>query len=192
MRGLGARGRRGVCDAWRNFSGRLPVASGVGTISTQTLVSTLVVAFVIFRFAMRELRERTVKASSLWLRPGLMGVLTLGFVAATVSQYPAGDLEMIGAVAGGGVLGVLTGMLVVANTRFAPAAIANAVRARGNRYTLLIWIVAFALRFAAHYVLPHATGELAQLPLNCGTFAMTAFAFGTIALAFRREIDRVR
>jgi hypothetical protein len=149
-----------------------------------------VVAFVIFRFAMRELRERTVKGSSLWVRPGLMGLLTVGFIAATISVYPAGDLEMIGALVGGAVLGTVTGLLIVANTRFAPAEIAGAIRAQGNHLTLIIWIVAFALRFASHYILPHGSGELAQFPLNCGTFAMATFAFGTIALAFRREISR--
>ena len=39
-------------------------------IVTQSLISLLIVALVVFRFAQRELKERVVKAGTLWIRSG--------------------------------------------------------------------------------------------------------------------------
>jgi hypothetical protein len=97
---------------------------------------------------------------------------------------------MLAVLIGGAVLGVVTGLAIVRNTHFAPAAVPNAVLVRGNRITFAIWIAAFALRLLARYVLPHGADPRAQLPLNCGTIVMTAVAFVVIALAFAAAIRR--
>jgi hypothetical protein len=103
---------------------------------------------------------------------------------------PLGDGEMLAVLVAGVVLGLIVGLAIVRNTRFAPAAIPHAVLVRGSRVTFGIWIAALAVRVLARYVLPHGADPRAQLPLNCGTVVMTAVAFCVIALAFAREIRR--
>ncbi len=159
---------------------------------TQSLLSVLVVAFVVFRFAQRELKERVVKASTLWIWPVLLLAITVWLIVLSVSLDPSGTTEMIVALIAGVVLGAVTGLLIVANTSFRAAAIPNAVRVQGSRITFAIWIGAFAIRFLARYLVPHGTDPRTQLPLNAGTVALVATAFVVIAVAFYRAIGRYR
>jgi hypothetical protein len=159
-------------------------------VVTQSLFSLLVVALVVFRFAQRELKERVIKAATLWIRPVMLLAITVYLIVLSVSLDPSGTTEMVIALVAGIVLGVITGALIVANTRFAPAGIPNAVRARGSQITFAIWIGAFVIRFAARYVVPHGADPRTQLPLNCGTVALVATAFIVIAVAFYRAIGR--
>jgi hypothetical protein len=162
----------------------------VNSLATQSLFSLAIAAFIVFRFAQRELRERTVRARTLWLRPAVLIALTgyLAWLSSTLD--PIGDGEMIAVLIGGVILGIVTGAAIVRFTSFAPAAVPNAVLVRGSRVTFAIWVVAFALRLVARYALPHGTDPRAQLPLNCGTLVMTATAFVVIALAFAAAIRR--
>ncbi len=159
---------------------------------TQSLVSLLVVAFVVFRFAQRELKERVVKASTLWIRPVLLLAIMAWLIGLTVTLDPSGTTEMALALVVGIALGVITGGLIVANTRFRPAEIPNSVRAQGSRLTFGIWIGAFVIRFLARYVVPHGADPRTQLPLNCGTVALVTAAFVVISIAFYRAIARYR
>lgn len=95
---------------------------------------------------------------------------------------------MLATLAGGIVLGCITGVAVVRNSVFSPADRAAAVSVRGNRVTVAIWIGALAVRFAARFILPHGADPRAQLPLNCGTVAMAATAFVVFAVACYRAI----
>lgn len=158
--------------------------------TTQSLFGLAIAVLVVLRFARRELRERTIKLATLWIRPAILIVLTLYIVAVSLEVDPAGDGEMTAALIGGAILGAITGIAIVANTRFAPAATANAVLVRGSRATFGIWIGALAVRLIARYVLPHGADPRSQLPLNCGLIALTAVAFVVIAVAFAREIRR--
>lgn len=157
---------------------------------TQSLIALAVTVFVVLRFARRELRERVVAMKTLWIRPVLLAVVVVYLVTVTAKIDPAGIDEMMLALAIGATLGVVTGVLIVRNTRFAPAGRAGAVRVRGNRTTFAIWIGALVVRLIARYALPHGADPRAQLPLNCGTVALVAAAFIVIAGAFAREIAR--
>ncbi|HEY6237229.1 MAG TPA: hypothetical protein VIW69_19150 [Candidatus Elarobacter sp.] len=159
---------------------------------TQSLISLLVVAFVVFRFAQRELKPRVVKAATLWIRPVVLIAIAGWLIALTLMLDPSGTTEMIVALGVGIVLGIVTGALIVANTAFSPADISNAVRAQGSRFTFAIWIGAFAIRFAARYIVPHGTDPRTQLPLNAGTVALVAAAFVVIAVGFYRAMGVVR
>ena len=152
--------------------------------ATQSLLALAVAVIVVLRFARRELRERIVSANTLWVRPTLLVAVTVYLVWATATIDPGGLAEMGIALGAGIVLGVVTGMLIVRNTRFAPADRPHAVRVRGNRTTFAIWIGALVVRLIARYALPHGADPRAQLPLNCGTVALVASAFIVIALAF--------
>jgi hypothetical protein len=158
--------------------------------STQSLFALGVTVLVVFRFAMRELRERTVSLRTLWIRPAILIALAGYLVTLSVQLDPSGDGEMAAVLIGGAVLGAVAGWGIVRNTRFAAAAVPHAVRVRGNRITFVIWIAALATRLLARYVLPYGAAPRAQLPLDCGTVAMTAVAFVVIAVAFARGIAR--
>ena len=157
---------------------------------TQSLIALLVAAFVVFRFATRELKPRVVKAPALWLRPGLLIVLTAWLVWTTFAVDPAGTTELAIALVVGAIAGLVTGVLIVRYTAFSPAGVPNAVVASGSKITFAIWIAAFVLRFAARYLVPHGADPLTQLPMNSGTLALVAVAFVVIAIAFQREIGR--
>jgi hypothetical protein len=161
-------------------------------VVTQSLISVLVAAFVVFRFAQRELKERVVKASTLWIRPVVLLAITIWLIVLTASVDPSGITQMIVALIAGVALGAITGLLVVANTTFRPAGVRNAVRVQGSRITFAIWIGAFAIRFLARFLVPHGADPRTQLPLNAGTVALVATAFVVIALAFYRAIGRYR
>jgi hypothetical protein len=162
----------------------------VNSLTTQSLFGLAIAAFIVFRVARRELRDRTVRARSLWIRPAIMVALSVYIVSLSMRLDPDGNGEMIAILIGGAVLGIVTGLAIVRNTRFAAAGVPNAVLVSGSPVTMGIWIAAFAVRLLARYVLPHGADPRAQLPLNCGTIVMTAVAFVVIALAFTAEIRR--
>ena len=160
------------------------------SLVTQSLIALVVAAIVVFRFAARELKPRVIKASTLWLRPGLVVVLTAWLIWTTLTVDPAGSGQLAIAVAAGAVAGVVTGVLIVRYTSFSPAGIPNAVMARGSKVTFGIWLAAFVLRFLARYLVPHGADARTQLPMNSGTVTLVAVAFLVIAIAFQREIAR--
>jgi hypothetical protein len=164
----------------------------VNPMLTQSLFTVVILAFVVFRFAQRELKERVVKAGTLWIRPVILLAVTVWLVVLSISLDPAGTTELIVALVAGVVLGAVTGLSIVANTTFRAADIPNAVRAQGSRITFAIWIGAFAIRFIARFVVPHGADPRTQLPLNAGTVALVATAFMVIAVAFYRAIGRYR
>ena len=157
----------------------------------QSLVAIAVTLLVVLRFARRELYERSVSARSLWIRPALLSLITVYLVSLSLRIDPAGDAEMWLALAGGAILGVIVGVLILANSRFRAADTPSAVRVQGNRITFGIWIAAILVRLAARYLLPHGADPRSQLPLNCGTVALVAVAFVVIAAGFYREIARL-
>jgi hypothetical protein len=161
-----------------------------GTIAT--VLPLLLVALVVVRFAFRELRERTVRMPSIWIRPALMVALTGYLVVLALSIDGREDTITAASLVIGVVLGAITGLAIVRNTTFAPAGVVNAVKVRGNRATLAIWVGALAVRVLARYLYPGAGNPRAQLPLNCGTVALVAVAFVVIAAVFQREIGRLR
>jgi peptidoglycan/LPS O-acetylase OafA/YrhL len=162
----------------------------VNALAAQSLFALGITVLIVFRFARRELRERIVRARTLWIRPAIMIALTLYLVYLSAAVDPLENAEMMAVLIGGAVLGLLVGFAIVGNTQFAPAGTPNAVLVRGNRVTFAIWIAALAVRLAARYLLPHGADPRAQLPLNCGTIIMTTVAFVVIALAFGQAIRR--
>jgi hypothetical protein len=162
----------------------------MNAVEIQSLVGLGITVLIVYRFARRELKERTVHLRSLWIRPVLLIALTAYLIALSVRLDPLGNGEMLASLVVGAALGIAVGVAVVRNTNFAPAGVANAVHVRGNRITFGIWIGALALRFVVRYTVPHGTDPRTQLPLNCGMVLMAAVAFVVIAIAFAVEIRR--
>ena len=157
---------------------------------TQSLITVVVVGLVVFRFAVRELKPRVVKSGVLWLRPIILAVLTVWLIWTTLAVDPAGTNQLILALLSGGVLGAITGILIVRFTTFSPAPVPNAVTASGSQITFGIWVVAFVLRLAARFVVPHGADPRTQLPMNTGTVTLVTVAFVIIAIAFQNAITR--
>jgi len=152
------------------------------------LLPLALAVFVVFRFAVRELRERVVKSPGIWIRPAIMAVLLAFLIVMTFSTDGRDDAVTFVSLATGAVLGAIVGFAILRNTTFAPADQPRAVRAQGSRVTLAIWIAALAVRLLARYLAPGGADPRAQLPLNCGTVALVAVAFVVIAVGFQREI----
>ena len=160
-------------------------------VAVQSLFLLLLTAFVVFRFAVRELRPRVIRSGiALWLRPVILVALTayISWIAVTID--PSGINELFIALVVGAVAGAITGVLIVRYTTFAPAGIPNAVMASGSRITFGIWVAVFALRLLARFVVPHGADVRTQLPMNGGTVIVVAIAFLVIAVAFQRAIGR--
>jgi hypothetical protein len=157
---------------------------------TQSLFVLLIAAFVVFRFAARELKPRVVKSSTVWIRPAILVALTAWLIWMTLAVDPAGSGQLLIAVVVGALVGVVTGGLIVRYTTFSPAGIPNAVTASGSKITFGIWLAAFVLRFLARYLVPHGADPRTQLPMNSGTVTLVAVAFVVIAVAFQRQISR--
>ena len=154
------------------------------------LLPLALAVLVVIRFAVRELRERVVKSPAIWIRPAILVALSAYLIAVTLSVDSHDDAVTFGALAVGVLLGAIVGIAILKNTAFVPAGKPNAVRARGSRVTLAIWIGALAMRLLARYLAPGGADLSAQLPLNCGTVALVAAAFLVIAAGFQREIRR--
>ena len=165
--------------------------NGAGGMNSN-LITLAFALVVIVRFLFRELRERKIRVRSLWIRPGILGVLMVlllagGFAIPHVSK----PLMLLSALIGA-VVGVVTGALVVRSTTFAPAGERGAVLAKGSIVTVIIWVAAIVLRLAARYAFAGAGADAAtQYELNAGLVALITAAFVVVAMQFHRAIDRL-
>src|ERR1700692_2627239 len=68
-----------------------------------TLLPLAVTVLVVFRFAFRELRERTVTSPGVWIRPAIIGVLTVYLVVLTAGIDGRDDgIMLVGLAVGAG------------------------------------------------------------------------------------------
>lgn len=156
-----------------------------------TLISLAVALLVVVRFLYRELRERTVRLRSLWVRPGILAALTL-FIIAGSFIIPGLNLPLVFMSVTAGIgFGVATGALVLDSTSFAPSGRPGEVRVKGSLATVLVWLGALALRLLARFVFAGVSaGPAAQFELNIGLISLIATAFVVVAIGFHRAIDR--
>jgi hypothetical protein len=155
-----------------------------------TALPLLLTAFVVVRFALRELRLRTVKSPGIWIRPGILVLLSAYLLVLTFGLDGRDDAVTVASSLIGALLGVATAVGVLRNTTFAPAPEPRAVRVQGSRATVAFWIGALAVRLLARYLYPGGADPRAQLPLNCGTVILVTVAFAVIATSFQHEITK--
>jgi len=159
-----------------------------GSMNT-TLITFIVVVFVVVRFLYRELRARVVQGRTLWVRPAFL-VVVVALLTATALTIPgAQPVEVVIGLVAGTVLGIVTGTLALRYTTFETAGVPNAVRALGSSKSVIVWVVALALRFAFRLFFAH-DGAQVQFTLNVFTTALIAVAFIVVALGFHRAIAR--
>ncbi len=154
-----------------------------------TLITFVVVVFVIVRFLYMELKARIVNKKTIWVRPAFLVVVSalLIVLSLNVSGVPP---AMIGLMAvAGAVVGWMTGALVLRFTTFTPVGQPGAVRVLGSKESVIVWVVALALRFAVRYLFANG-GDAVQFALNAFTIVLVTVAFIVVALGFHRAIDR--
>lgn len=159
-----------------------------GSMNT-TLITFIVVVFVVVRFLYRELRSRIVQSRTLWVRPAFLVVVVALLTTAALGVRDAQPVEVVIGLIAGAALGAVTGSFVLRYTTFAPAGVPGAVRVLGSIQSVVVWVVALALRFAFRLFFAHG-GDQVQFTLNVFTTALIAVAFIVVALGFHRAIPR--
>ncbi|GAC1571872.1 MAG: hypothetical protein NVS3B7_02270 [Candidatus Elarobacter sp.] len=154
-----------------------------------TLITFAVVVFVVVRFLYQELKARVVQKRTLWIRPAFLVVVSALLVALAfgIPGVQPGLLAL--ALVLGAVAGTVTGTLVVRFTTFERAEMPDAVRALGSTKTVVVWIVALALRFAFRLLFSNGSTSV-QFTLNVFTIVLVAAAFVVVALGSQRAIAR--
>ncbi|MEA2690387.1 MAG: hypothetical protein QOD51_2994 [Candidatus Eremiobacteraeota bacterium] len=166
--------------------------SGGGGAPNTTWITLAIVLLVVVRFLFRELRQRKIRVRTLWIRPGILGAVTLLLIGLAFTIPGVNLAALAVAVVIGIALGIVTGTLVVRSTTFAPADERGTVLATGSIVTVIVWVVAIALRLVARFAFAGTgAGAAEQFELNAGLVALVTAAFVVVALAFHRAIDRL-
>ncbi len=142
-------------------------------------ISLLLVALIVVRFLMRELRVRRMALSRIWYAPAFVGAVAVWLAYLTWSQAPylAGTLAI--AVVAAVPVGAALGWLVARFTTVQGGADGVAI-VRGSWTTVVIWLAAFALRYMGRIAVGSAgLGE--QFMLNTALVVLVG-----VALAFVR------
>ncbi len=157
-----------------------------------TVITYAIVLLVVVRFLFRELRRRKVRVRTVWVRPAILAVL-LALLLWPALTLPGANRPFVAiALVAGALAGVVTGALVARSTTFTAAGERGAVFAQGNLVTVVIWLVALALRLLVRFAVAGAGATPAeQLALNVGLVALVTAAFAVVALEFHRAIDRL-
>jgi hypothetical protein len=158
-------------------------------LSSSTTVTFLIVAIVVVRFALRELKPRVVKVRYLWIRPGFLIVMTLLLLALAVVAPGMSITALAGSLLVGGALGAFTGLAVVRLSQFATTGRRGQVLVSGSWKTAAVWIVAVLFRLVAHVAIPTSTKAM-SLTLNVGLLLLVTVAFIVVATGFHRAVDR--
>jgi len=167
------------------------MTNGTPGMST-TWITLALVAVVVVRFLFRELRARTIRVRTLWIRPGILGVFTLVLIGAGFA-IPHVGMGVVGlSVLVGAAIGIGVGFLVARMTSFAPTGERGAVIAQGSIKTVIVWVAAIVLRLLARFAFAGAGATSAeQYELNAGLLALVTAAFVVVAIEFHRAIDRL-
>jgi hypothetical protein len=162
--------------------------TGTGNSS---LITLAIVAFVVVRFALRELKPRIVRVKYLWIRPALMAIMTLLILAVCVIAPHLSYVVLATALVLGIAIGAAVGVSVVRLSRFEATGNGGEVRVVGSWKTAAVWIIAVLFRLGARFAIP-ANDQSSQLALNAGLIMLVFVAFAIVAAGFHREVDRVR
>ncbi|HTW82930.1 MAG TPA: hypothetical protein VMD91_02540 [Candidatus Sulfotelmatobacter sp.] len=156
-----------------------------------TLITLVIVVLVVYRFSVRELKDRVVRARGLWGRPGILALFTIALCYGALQAPNPHPLTLTVELVVGVLVGLVVGAFVVYFTTFQPAprAVYPAVRAQGSWKTIVVWVVAIALRFAVRFAM-HGESAADEYTLNAALVALMAAAFGVVAVSFQRAIGR--
>lgn len=113
-----------------------------------------IILFVVGRFLFRELRERKMVLSRLFLLPAIAGCLALFLIVTTAVLFPATAVLLAGEACISLGVGAAVGLAVAHFTRVRLGEQPGTVYTLGSGITVAIWIAALALRWAARLAIP--------------------------------------
>jgi hypothetical protein len=154
----------------------------------QTELITLgILVVVIARFLLRELRARTVRVSTLWMRPAFLGAMTVLVIWATLQSPQASGVPILPWLIGGTAIGMVVGYFVALSTRVESTGQAGVVRLRGSWVTVGIWVAAVALRFLVRLAFGGTIFSTSPA-VNGGTVILVAAAFTVFAVLIAQRV----
>ena len=112
------------------------------------------ILFVVGRFLLRELRERKLVLSRIFILPGVLACVALFLIVVTVATFPATAFLMAGETLITLGVGLAIGLAVEHFTKVRLGETSGTVYVLGSGITVSIWIGALALRWLARLALP--------------------------------------
>ncbi len=162
-------------------------------MKTETWITLAIVVLVVLRFLARELRDRRMVLSRIFLVPALIGAIALYLIVLTVMQAPGLALELAIGSAAAALVGVGVGLAVNRFTAVRPAGDPRAVIVRGSYATVAIWVAALLLRLLGRVLAAAAgVGEGAILLLNACLVVLLGVAVVTVRLQIVRRAQLLR
>lgn len=134
---------------------------------------------ILARFGMRELRDRELRVSRLFLVPGIIGIVAAGLIGFAAIDAPRDVIVLVGATLVALAVGCGIGLAVARFTTVRAAEDSRFVIVRGSYATLAIWIAALGLRGLARFAV--GTHDVAiALVANAALLALLAAAIGVL------------
>ncbi len=139
----------------------------------------LIGLLVVGRFLARELRERRIVLSRIFVAPAIVGVMAVALLGATVYFFPATLLLVAGETCITVGIGAAIGLAVAHFTKVRLGDAPGIVFVLGSPITVAIWLGALALRWAARLAVP-LSDHAATLSANAALFVMLAAALAML------------
>jgi hypothetical protein len=157
----------------------------------QPIVYVLIAAFVVGRFLVRELRERHLSNTQLFVLPGIMLCLWLYFAVTALRAAHVDGVQLGVRSAIALPFGALVGIAIA---RFTTVRIGGdgKIFFRGSYVTVAIWTAALIVRFAARYVFPIERGASAALGYAASLLLLAFVATATVRILVYRKAQGER
>jgi len=150
------------------------------------LIQYAIIALVVVRLAIRELRDRTMNLGRIFIAPAIIAALAIGTIVWKIATFPDTLPRTILLAVVGIALGVVLGVAVGRFTSVRAGTQPNTVIVRGSKITVALWIGALLLRVAAHLFVP-TTSAAGNAELVVGLFVIIGSAlFAARYAMFRR------
>lgn len=154
-------------------------------------VLLVIIAVVVVRFLVRELRPRRLNPPRMLAPPLIVVALAVFFIATASQAFAFETTQLLLAGLAGIVGGIIVGAIVLRTTNTELAPDGKALIVRGSWITVCVWVGAFALRLLGRFFIdPHNVAQ--SFVLNSGTIFMAASALATVGVAYFQRFRRYR
>lgn len=160
-------------------------------MTTQPNVTTIVTVLIVLAlFIFRNTRPRRMSIAQLWIMPAILVALTAFIVWATVVQEP----QLLGLSLIAGIVGIVAGVpLGYARGHHSDVRLGErpgTIVLHPSVIVMVVWLVAFALRYAIKYFLPNAGPQ--ALALSNGFLLFAAASIITANVMIFRKYEQLR
>lgn len=162
--------------------------------TTTGLFTLALVALVIIRFLLRELRDRRIPLDRIWIVPAFVtAVVALVFALTLATEAPFLPELVIGCIAGI-LVGAGVGIAVDSFTALRLSDDGKTLIARGSLVTVGIWVAALLLRLLGRFIAgassAHSPGMI--MVLNTSFAAVIAAAVVALRVRFIARVKAMR